>query len=350
MADNKQDILYFFEKIKKSCIEVSLKYNIIPSFTAAIAAISSEDGKSHFFRNTKNLFGLYSDDEWQEKVYSKNTNTVYKNRFTVDKTAPILYKVYNSIDDSIVDWNKYLLNKRRSTNGPYKYIEALKYKDYKELLYALNRVGFIEDYFGNINSTTVLDNIINMIESYKLNEWDNEVNEMSKKKKKISISVNNDSIDNDIIDEESELEESEEVSIMENKIYRVRLEWDRPTTQIFASENYDLAKEYALKHEGYKIFVGDDGELFEDPWEKKDPKPVDTTPKTVIIPTPGKRIILSNTAVYRSASDKLPFKYMNGQFYFYDSIIINKRARITVHDTTSKRNPLMILGYINIED
>ena len=44
------------------------------------------------------------------------------------------------------------------------------------------------------------------------------------------------------------------------------------------------------------------------------------------------------------------FRQISGRFYFYDSTIVNGRAKITATQHMPKKNPSYILGYININE
>ena len=109
-----------------------------------------------------------------------------------------------------------------------------------------------------------------------------------------------------------------------------------------------------MKHEGYKIYIDDDGELFEDPWvdfykKKEETAPVTDGMKKVVHPIPGKIVILDNTPVFRKAIDRQPYCILSGTFYFYDNTVVNNRAKITrVKNNSNPKDPTLILGYINI--
>ena len=72
--------------------------------------------------------------------------------------------------------------------------------------------------------------------------------------------------------------------------------------------------------------------------------------KEIIHPYEGKIINLHDTPVYRNATDEMYFRCISGRFYFYDSTIVNGRAKITATQHMPKKNPSYILGYININE
>ena len=100
--------------------------------------------------------------------------------------------------------------------------------------------------------------MINIIEKYKLYLWDSEI------KEKI--------IKNNIIEKENK---------NNMDMYRVRLSWDNPDSQIYASAIYEDALKMAFKHEGYKVFINDNGEIFFDPWDRSVIVEPDNTPKAI---------------------------------------------------------------------
>ena len=69
-------------------------------------------------------------------------------------------------------------------------------------------------------------------------------------------------------------------------MYRVRLDWDNPDTQIYASFIYEDALKEAMKHDGYKVYIGDDGEIFFDPWDKSEIVDPDESPIAINIIQP----------------------------------------------------------------
>ena len=139
-------------------------------------------------------------------------------------------------------------------------------------------------------------------------------------------------------------------------LYRVRKSWEDMDTQLYATPDRALAISKAEGTPGYKVFVGDDGELFYDPNEEIKDSSVSIVPlpeniKPVNIPIPGGKLILRRCPVYSGPRSDQPYKYATGIYYYYDNTIINNRAKITENaniTTDSRKNPSMIYGYINI--
>lgn len=139
-------------------------------------------------------------------------------------------------------------------------------------------------------------------------------------------------------------------------LYRVRKSWEDMDTQLYATPDRALAISKAEGTPGYKVFIGDDGELFYDPNEEIKDSSVSIVPlpeniKPVNIPIPGGKLILRRCPVYSGPRSDQPYKYATGIYYYYDNTVINNRAKITENaniTTDSRKNPSMIYGYINI--
>ena len=345
----------FFDSIKDECIKVGNKNNILPSVIGGIAALISNYGNSDSYRETNNLFSMTVDDNWFGTCYSVDTRITYENPKACDEKNFILLKAFMSSEECIDHFADFILSARRSKNGPFKYSSIVGDMDYKSVINRLGRLGFNHE-FTYTTTSYFFNTCVAIIENSGIYEWDNEVKDMSRKRIRNKMVVNNQN--NEVAEQSLETEESA-IAVEEEQIshmYRVRLEWEKPDTQIFASPDYDAAKAKALEHEGYKIYIDDDGELFEDPWMKKEevkPVAVPTTipgVKEVIQPYEGKVINLHDTPVYRNATDEMYFRCISGRFYFYDETIVNGRAKITATQHMPKKNPSYILGYININE
>lgn len=288
------------------------------------------------------------DNNWFGRCLSVDSGISYHTPDECDENAYTLLKIFNAYNESIEDFVNFILTVRRSDSGPFKYNVIVDDMDYKSALNKLSRLGFNSE-FMYYQASYFFNTCVAIIENSGIYEWDDEVKDMSKRRNRNNSIINQAEA---VAETSVETEVAEEPSHM----YRVRLEWEKPDTQIFASPNYENAKSKALEHEGYKIFIDDDGEIFEDPWKKdEDAKPVtvDTTipgVKEVIHPYQGKAIDLHNTPIYRTASDKMYFKQLSGRFYFYDNTIVNGRAKITATQHMVKKNPSYILGYINVNE
>lgn len=351
----------FLNIIRPVCVSRSIQEKIAPSVMAALAIDISNCGTSSESMITRNLYMLPIDDNWTGKCYSRNTKKVYDSVEKCPEIGASLYKVYSNERDSVDAFISTLMSSRRSKHGPLRYESLVRCIDYKEATNRLVRAGFESSYLNRKEDPWYAGHLQTIIENYGLYEWDEELKkfieeEKTKMAKRRHIRANNRYIERNEtpVKEEVVEEVKEATSIVEEHMYRVRLDWDRPDTQIFASPNYNDCKEEALKHEGYKIYVDDEGELFEDPWagfydKPKEEIPSDPDIKGVVHPIPGKIVTLNYTPVFRKAIDKEPFCYLTGTFYFYDNTIVHNRAKITnVKCDKSPSDPSLIIGYINI--
>ena len=342
----------FLNKIKKSCISAAKRTNIIPSLIAVNAIIESSWESNIDVPFTKNLFNLTVDKNWWGRCYSKDTQKFYDSKSDCKEVGPILLKVYDNYNQSINDYADYIISVRRSDNGPYRYSLLIGKSDYKECIDIFLRNGYSRN-----DDLLYKSKLINIIEKYKLYEWDNSIkseeNVMSKRNRKfIKPEPSAYKTFNDINENDPVIKEDEKIvgfaMTSEDPIYRVRLEWDRPSTQLIATRDPKSAILEASKHEGYRVYVGEDGEVYKDPWiVGEESVDEDSNVKPIIIPTRGRRVTLNNTPVYRSAKDKKPFRYFTGEnFYYYDSAVINNRAKITAYKDA--KTPDKILGYVDL--
>lgn len=327
MNNNEQT---FLNMIKPTIINECNKNRFCPSIIAMISIIKSNFATTREAAFARNLFNLPIDELWFGMCYSKNSGKIYNKRSECREVGPILYKAYKNYNQSIEDFINYIVTKRRSKNGPLKYQFAIEDFNYKSCIDKLIRAGFMQDYFRlNDDIKFIQDKMINIIEKYKLYLWDSEI------KEKV--------IKNNIIEKENKINMN---------MYRVRLSWDNPDSQIYASAIYEDALKMAFKHEGYKVFINDNGEIFFDPWDRSVIVEPDNTPKAipVVKPETGKQLILNKRAVYKNTISSKPDRYVSGTFYFYDNIVYNGRAKITTVKgiETMKPDPNLIYGYINI--
>ena len=335
---SQNDKLTFLDMIQKSCIDTTMEHNILPSVIASLGIIISNWGTTKEFYNTRNIYLLPADKEWSKQCYSKTSGHIYESIDQCTEIAPLLYRVYSDHRNSIQDFVYMMMNSRRTHTGPYRYSSIINVTDYKTVVEKLVRSGFMTDYLHRNNNVEYINMIIQIIEQYQLYLWDNSIKEkieMAKKKH------NN---------QKREIHQSTDPE----HIYRVRLDWNKHDTQIFASSNYDDALQEALKHEGYKIYIDEDGELFEDPWikvEQNDQEPIQQEspfPKHLLHALKGELVKLNHTPVYRMALDKRPMLYLTGDFYFYDNTVVNGRGKITRYQNITKPDPCLILGYIDL--
>ena len=149
----------FIRDIAPLAVKAHQKYKILPSITLAQAALESDFGQSLLARKYHNLFGIkaYGD------VPTVNLNTQeYENGKWI--TISGKFRVYASDADSVNGHSRLFAN--GTTWNPKQYAKVLAAKDYKTAAKALHTSGYATD-------PTYSDKIIQMIETYHLNQFDN---------------------------------------------------------------------------------------------------------------------------------------------------------------------------------
>ena len=351
-------------------MDISKKFNILPSVLEANSIIESSWGSSNVYRLYYNMYNIPSDNNWYGKVYSVDSGKVYNTKADCKETAPVLLKVFNNYHEGLEEYAIYLTSSRRSKNGPLRYGSIIGDCDYKSVVDKLIRHGYLQDHLHKQDDPSYSSNVISIIEKYELYKWDNdfkkhmeEENVVAKALKR-NIKFNNQKDDavnvqskqEDIkteeeIHESNDIQEEADIDLKEEtkeEIYRVRLSWEDADSQLLATPNIYEAKAEASNHTGYKVYSGDDGDLVEDPWE-------DMTENSIKVYTftPGKALILDKCPLYRDYSDITPFMSITGKFYTYNSHIVNSKIRISKCGDPNKLNGkdiAIILGCIDVRD
>lgn len=363
----------FINTLKTGVMAACDKYKFkCPSMVAALACTISKFGSSDLSL-ANNIFN-YPVYGWGKKIISKRSLTIYENRSKCIERAP-LYRAYDSFNESCEDFIDYLVNSKTNNDGRFIYPGIKDIKGYRELLDYLVRHDFFKFFVGISNNNIVyIEGIIATLEKYKLYELDSIINkedniEMSRrnKNKKVNVEVNKNVEENKDLDTvlDELLIEDEEIKVEENNndksfeleddtLYRVRLSWDNPESQIFASPNLGDAEEESRKHSGYKVY-NSNGDVVFDYWTNVfslNKMLDDDTTKELILPATGKSVLLKNVPVYPKPYSNKPSKYANGIYYFYDYTIQNRRVKITENANIAneiKKNPSMIYGYIDMQ-
>lgn len=363
---------YFIDILKTGVMVACDKYKFkCPSLVAALACTISNFGSSDLSLGN-NIFN-YPAYNWGKKIISKRSLTIYENRSACKEKAP-LYRAYDSFSDSCEDFIDYLVNSKMNDSGRLMYPGIKDIKGYRELSDYLVRHDFYKTFIGISNNNIVyIEGIIATLEKYKLYELDSLIKEdnieMSKrnKNKKINVEVNKnveeeskdlDSVLDELLseDEENIVEDNNDklFNMEDGILFRVRLSWDNPESQIFASPKLEDAEEESRKHSGYKVY-NPNGDIVFDYWANTSDlnKMVEDDGTTeLILPATGKAVLLKNVPVYPKPYSNKPSKYANGIYYFYDYTIQNRRVKITENANIANeinKNPSMIYGYIDMQ-
>ena len=135
------------------------QYGVLPSVTIAQACLESNYGQSTLAKEYNNLFGV--------KGTNPNTSKVLTTKEFVNgrwETIHGRFQIYDSYDASIRAHT--LLFVKGTTWNPNQYQHVLAAKDYKTQAKALETDGYATD-------PTYANKLINLIEEFKLNQYDN---------------------------------------------------------------------------------------------------------------------------------------------------------------------------------
>lgn len=146
----------FLAIIKPMVIRDAEATGILASLTAAQAALESGWGKSSLTDKYNNLFGMKKSTDWTGQTVDLKTRELIDGVY-VEKIAT--FKVYDSWQHSIDDHSALFLKYDR-------YKGLINEKDYKEACHKVYKAGYA-------TGANYDQNLINLIERYKLFEWDN---------------------------------------------------------------------------------------------------------------------------------------------------------------------------------
>lgn len=147
----------FIKKYKSIAINDSLFSKIPPSITMAQAILESGWAGSELAVKANNYFGIKSHG-WDGPSYNVNTGEYYpKQGYTTVKAD---FRLYGSVQESFADHSRFL-----HENARYNELFLLDPLDYKGWAVGLKKAGYA-------TSPTYDQKLINLIEQYKLNEFD----------------------------------------------------------------------------------------------------------------------------------------------------------------------------------
>lgn len=129
---------------------------ILPSLTIAQAILESGWGNSGLTIKGNALFGIKAGIGWKGKRYSSKTKECYDKKNFVTITA--YFRAYNSWAESVNDHTAFIASNKR-------YAKVLTAKDYKTACYEIAQAGYA-------TAPNYVQSLINIIEGYKLYEYD----------------------------------------------------------------------------------------------------------------------------------------------------------------------------------
>jgi LysM repeat protein len=149
----------YIERYKAIAIQQMNLYGIPASITLAQGLFESGSGNGTLARVANNHFGIKAGSTWNGKVYYKD-----------DDNPNDRFRVYDNAEQSFRDHSEFLKKKN------YSQLFELDKNDYKGWAYGLKKAG----YATNPNYPNLL---INIIQKYNLNQYDNPESEIQKIKR-----------------------------------------------------------------------------------------------------------------------------------------------------------------------
>ncbi|MGT2906386.1 GBS Bsp-like repeat-containing protein [Streptococcus dentiloxodontae] len=138
----------------------SLQYGVLPSITAAQAILESGWGKSTLSAApNNNLFGIKASSDWRGETVTVPTQEYVNGQYVTVNAA---FRKYNSWNESVLDHAKFFTETawRRSN-----YSQFVGERNYKVAAQKLHEAGYATD-------PGYASKLINLIDTYKLYEWD----------------------------------------------------------------------------------------------------------------------------------------------------------------------------------
>lgn len=163
--ETKQDV--FISKVKDGAIAGWHEGRILPSVTIAQACLESGWGTSELAKNACNLFGIKAKEDWKGESYTVRTAEYDKNnkKFYIDAA----FRKYRNWQCSLVDHARFF-HTPAWREGNYK--NVIGEVDYRKACKALQSAGYA-------TSQDYANMLIELIEKYKLYEYDKDINKYS---------------------------------------------------------------------------------------------------------------------------------------------------------------------------
>lgn len=366
MKDVEKSFIALVSKEAKTQMAI---YKMLASVTIAQAIYESNWGNLKWSKDTYNLFKVPADETWNGKCYSIEKQGVYTSyKDCIGNDTYI--RMYSSYDECIKDWIQWLLNRKKSVSGAYRYKNLVGISDYKKSITLFVRDGYIKDHLIGLRDPNYQDNMIKTIELYELYKFDEEVNQGKLEESIVIYTVRTDFNHYPIYSDankENAIKEAKRQpgykvydakgnvvndpwgSDHTDTIYRVRLSWNESGSQILASQILQDCKTMAERHAGYKVF-DESGNIVYNPWKAPEPKDnPNSNIKEVKYYYPGDVVNLTNEPVYSTAYSTNPFFFLTGKFYLFDAKVVNSKTRITKSNspyTLNGKDPSTVIGFI----
>lgn len=151
--------LDYVTKYNRAAILEMERIGVPASITLAQGIIESAAGTSDLAQQANNHFGIKCGGNWDGKTYYKQDD----DRDEQGNIKESCFRKYESVEESFLDHGEFLRDPRKATR--YGYLFNLDRTDYKAWARGLQSAGYA-------TSSDYADKLINMIERYKLYEYD----------------------------------------------------------------------------------------------------------------------------------------------------------------------------------
>jgi peptidoglycan hydrolase-like protein with peptidoglycan-binding domain len=155
------DKIEFINSIKEGALRGYEYYSILPSLTIAQAILESGWGSSQLAQRAKNLFGIKAFSNWRGDKITLPTTEWYNDEKQIINAD---FRAYSSLNESIEDHNKLLLNDR--------YKPVRECSDYREACRKIYECGYATD-------SEYPEKLIQIIEENNLYEFDSVLSEVA---------------------------------------------------------------------------------------------------------------------------------------------------------------------------
>lgn len=129
---------------------------VLPSVCIAQAALETGWGTSGLMTKANAFFGIKTGSSWKGKVYSSKTNECYDGKTYTQITAA--FRAYDSLEESVADYYNLIC-------GSSRYAGAVNNGNAESAITAIKNGGYA-------TSPTYIKNVMNIINSYNLTQYD----------------------------------------------------------------------------------------------------------------------------------------------------------------------------------
>lgn len=151
--------LDYIDKYSRAAVLSMDRIGVPASIVLAQGVIESAAGTSELATSANNHFGIKCSGNWNGKTYKKKDDDRDKDGNLIESC----FRSYASVEESFVDHGQFLRDPRKSTR--YGFLFNLDRTDYKAWARGLQSAGYA-------SAPDYADKLINMIERYKLYEFD----------------------------------------------------------------------------------------------------------------------------------------------------------------------------------